>query len=83
MATYTPKGTCSKRITFEVEDGVITHCEFERGCDGNLQGLARLIINRKADEVIALLEGIQCQNGTSCPDQLAKALRNYLNDKAN
>lgn len=78
MQTYKTKGTCSRNIQFEVTDGIVTACRFEGGCDGNLQGLARLVLNRPVNEVIALLEGIQCQNGTSCPDQLAKALRAHV-----
>lgn len=78
MATYKPKGTCSTQIVFELEEGIITKCSFKNGCDGNLQALAKLVVNRPAEEVIAILEGIQCQNGTSCPDQLAKALREHL-----
>jgi uncharacterized protein (TIGR03905 family) len=76
--TFIPKGTCSKSIRFEVENGVVTHCEFTAGCSGNLQALSRLVAGRRAEDVAALLEGIQCQNGTSCPDQLAKALKKYL-----
>ncbi len=75
---YKTKGTCSSRITVEVEDGVITACAFDRGCTGNLSGLSRLIVGRPAAEVADLLAGIQCQNGTSCPDQLSKALRQHL-----
>lgn len=75
MQTYKTKGTCSSNIEFEVENGTVTACRFMGGCGGNLQGLARLVLGRPVDEVISLLEGIQCQNGTSCPDQLAKALK--------
>ena len=77
MPTYLTKGTCSKKITFEVADGVITACNFQDGCDGNLIGLSKLVLNRPVREVIDLLEGIQCRNGTSCPDQLARALRQH------
>lgn len=80
MPSFTPIGTCATSITFEIENGVITRCTFEDGCDGNLQAIARLIVNRSAQEVIALLEGIQCQNGTSCPDQLATALKEAINN---
>lgn len=78
--TFVPKGTCSKRIRFEIEDGVITQCDFTAGCDGNLQALSKLIAGHRAKDIIALLEGIQCRNGTSCPDQLAKALKQYLSE---
>ncbi len=82
MVKYKTHGTCSKSITFDVEDGVVTHCEFERGCHGNAVGLCRLVTGRKIDELIPLLKGIQCQNGTSCPDQLATALENWQEDQS-
>lgn len=81
MATYKPRGTCSVKIDFDVEDGVVTKCRFSRGCTGSLEAISRLIVNRPVQEVVALLEGIQCQNGTSCPDQLARALREYTKSK--
>jgi len=68
------RGTCSRGITFEVTDGVVTHCAFDGGCKGNTLAVARLVIGRPVEEVIRLLKGIQCQNGTSCPDQLAQVL---------
>ena len=74
MTTYRTSGTCSRAINFEVENGVVTKCQFIGGCYGNTTGVARLVIGRKVEDVIALLKGIQCQNGTSCPDQLARAL---------
>ena len=55
-------------------DGVVTACEIVGGCPGNTQGVAKLVVGRKVDDVIAMLKGIQCRNGTSCPDQLARAL---------
>lgn len=72
-------GTCSRAVNFEVEDGIITACEFEGGCRGNTQGLSRMVIGRKAAEVADLLRGVQCRGGTSCPDQLSQALTEYLN----
>ena len=74
MTTFKTTGTCSRAINYEVENGVVTKCEFVGGCTGNTQGVARLVIGRKVEEVIALLKGISCRNGTSCPDQLARAL---------
>jgi uncharacterized protein (TIGR03905 family) len=74
MKTYTTQGTCSKAIQYDVQDGVVTACTFIGGCPGNTQGVAKLVEGRKVDEVIALLKGIPCRNGTSCPDQLARAL---------
>lgn len=78
MATFIPKGVCSSKIELEVEGGILTKCRFTDGCDGNLEGLARLVVNRPVEEVIKLLEGIQCRNGTSCPDQLARALKQHM-----
>ena len=76
MPTYQNTGTCSKSVTFELDaDGVVTACSFQGGCPGNTAGVAKLAIGRKASELVPLLEGIQCRNGTSCPDQFAMALR--------
>ena len=75
MFSYKTKGTCSSRMNIETEGDIITRVEIIDGCRGNTQGLSRLAEGRKIDEVIALLEGIQCRNGTSCPDQLAQALK--------
>ncbi len=72
------RGVCSRAVEFEVENNVITSCEFIGGCHGNTQGVARLVVGRDVDEVISTLEGIDCGGrGTSCPDQLAKALKQY------
>ncbi len=74
--TYVPQGTCSRLIEIETEGDVIKDVRFEGGCNGNLQGIASLVRGMKASEVIARLEGIRCGlKGTSCPDQLSKALR--------
>ncbi len=70
--------TCSRAVDFEVENGIVTQCRFIGGCDGNTQGVAKLVIGRSVDDVIATLEGIDCGGrGTSCPDQLAQALKAY------
>ena len=74
MKTYRTTGTCSRAINYEVSEGVVAACEFVGGCPGNTQGVAKLAVGRKVDDVIALLKGVQCRNGTSCPDQLARAL---------
>ena len=74
MKTYVTQGTCSRAIQYEVKDGIVTACQIVGGCPGNTQGVAKLAVGRKATDVIALLKGIQCRNGTSCPDQLARAL---------
>ena len=74
MFHYKTRGTCSTQIDLEIENGVITACAFHNGCLGNSQGLAKMVIGRSADEVKESLRGIQCRGGTSCPDQLAKAI---------
>lgn len=74
MFHYVTKGTCSTGIDLEIENGIITGCRIINGCRGNTQGLSKMVIGRKADEVKSLLSGIPCRNGTSCPDQLAKAI---------
>ena len=79
METYKTTGTCSRSIDFEVENGIVKEVKFNGGCMGNTTGVAALAKNRPVDEVIALLEGIQCRFGTSCPDQLSKALVEYKN----
>ena len=74
--TYRPKGVCSRLMQVEVEDGIIRKVEVKGGCSGNLQGIASLIRGMKVEEVIRRLDGIRCGNkSTSCPDQLAKALK--------
>ncbi|MBQ2904613.1 MAG: TIGR03905 family TSCPD domain-containing protein [Clostridia bacterium] len=74
--TYRTKGTCSRSIRFEVEDGRVKNVRFEGGCNGNLKGIAALVEGMKPEEVIERVEGIRCGfKNTSCPDQLAKALR--------
>ena len=73
--TYRTKGTCSREIQFDVEDGVLKDVRFIGGCDGNLQGISNLAKGMKVEEVIERLKGIDCGGkGTSCPDQLSKAL---------
>ncbi len=74
MKTYQTHGTCSRAINYEVKDGLVTACQFVGGCVGNTQGVAKLVVGRKVEDVIAMLKGIVCRNGTSCPDQLARAL---------
>ncbi len=73
---YIPEGVCSQLIHVEVEDNIIKDVEFVGGCDGNTQGIARLVKGMDVDEAISRLEGIRCGfKETSCPDQLARALR--------
>lgn len=77
--TYDTQGTCSRQIEIELEDGIIRSVRFEGGCHGNTQGISRLVQGMKATEAIERLEGIDCHGkGTSCPDQLARALRRML-----
>ena len=84
MNIYRTKGTCSREIIFNVdENDVLKSVKFVNGCSGNTQGISRLVVGHKIDEIIALLEGIQCRNGTSCPNQLAQALKNYKVQKDN
>ncbi len=80
MFVYVTQGVCSKSIELEVESGVVTYCKINGGCRGNTQGLARMVVGRKVEDVISLLKGIQCQGTTSCPDQLARALEKYLEE---
>ncbi len=73
---YKTSGTCSRSIDFEFDGGVIKNVRFHGGCDGNLKGIAAMVEGMKAEDVIKRLEGIRCGfKSTSCPDQLAKALR--------
>lgn len=77
--TYTPTGVCSRQIEFEVEDGIVKNLKVIGGCNGNLQGIAKLVEGMKLEEVIEKLKGIDCAGkGTSCPDQIAKALEKIL-----
>ncbi len=74
--TYKTKGVCSQMITFEVEDSKISNVQFFGGCNGNLKGIGALVDGMDIDEVISRIEGIRCgMKATSCPDQLAQALR--------
>ena len=73
--TYRPQSTCSTEITFDIEDGKVFNVRYVNGCDGNLQGIARLVEGMEIDEVITRVKGIRCGwKPTSCPDQLARAL---------
>ena len=75
---YKTFGTCSREITFEVVDNKLTNVSFLGGCNGNLQGISKLVEGMDIDEVIARVEGIKCgARQTSCPDQLAQALKMY------
>ena len=78
---YKTHGTCSRAIVVDVEDGVILSCKFVGGCAGNTQGVAALVKGMKVEEAIERLAGIQCGfRGTSCPDQLSRALRSAVEE---
>ncbi len=78
--TYKTKGTCSREICFEVEDGKVKNVQFIGGCNGNLKGIGALVEGMDIDDVIARVEGIHCgMKSTSCPDQLAQALKEAKN----
>ena len=73
---FTPKGVCSRQMLIEVEDGIVKSLQVVGGCNGNLQGISKLVEGMTVEEVIRRLEGINCNGkGTSCPDQLAQALK--------
>ncbi len=77
---YKTQGTCSQRIFFEIEDGILKNVEFLGGCNGNLKGISTLVEGMEVDEVIRRVEGIHCgMKSTSCPDQLAQALKKAKN----
>lgn len=77
--SYRPQGVCARGITFDVVDGIVRNVKFEGGCSGNTQGVAALVEGMPAAEAIIRLRGIRCGfKGTSCPDQLAKALEAAL-----
>ena len=75
QVTYTPRGVCSRLMRIEAEDGVIKSVDVVGGCNGNLQGISRLVVGMTVEDAISRMEGIDCNGkGTSCPDQLAQAL---------
>ena len=73
---YTPRGVCARSFTIDVEDGIINSLKVVGGCDGNLKGISSLLVGMPVDEAIKRLEGIRCgAKPTSCPDQIAQALK--------
>ena len=77
--TYRPKGVCSRLMQVEVEDGIIRKVEVKGGCNGNLQGISRLLVGMPVQQAIERMEGVRCGlKPTSCPDQLAQALKRAL-----
>ena len=79
---YKTKGTCAREIKFQLENGIVKNVSFFGGCNGNLKGIAALVEGKKAEEIIPLIKGIRCGfKPTSCPDQLALALQEALNEQ--
>ena len=76
---YTTKGTCSRQIIVELEDGVVQSVQFVGGCNGNTKGISSLVAGMKAEDVVRRCKGITCGlKPTSCPDQLARALQEAM-----
>lgn len=84
--TYTPQNVCSREYEIEVDGDTIVSLQIRGGCPGNTQGVSKLAVGRKLDDVISLLDGIKCPGSktkdTSCPDQIAKALKEYKRQSA-
>lgn len=77
---FQPKGVCSSKMVFEIEGNVILRVDITGGCSGNLQGICSILRNKTIEEVIEAFEGIKCgMKSTSCPDQIAKALKEVAN----
>lgn len=80
--TYKTKGVCSRSITLEIEGNTIKSAVFEGGCNGNTKGISALVVGMDINDAIKRLEGIKCGfKSTSCPDQLAEALKEYKSEK--
>ena len=80
--TYKPQGVCSRQVDIDVEDGVIVAVKYTGGCSGNTQGVGALLVGMTVEEAIKRLKGIHCgPRPTSCPDQTARALEQYLENK--
>jgi len=81
MKTYITKGVCAKKIELSLNDDIVEDVKFIGGCDGNTKGIESLVKGMSVEDVIRKLKGIGCRNrGTSCPDQLAKALEEYQSE---
>lgn len=77
---YITRGVCSRKIEFDIEGNVVKNVRFFSGCNGNTQGVSRLVEGMDANEAVRRLKGIDCNGrGTSCPDQLAKAISEVIN----
>ena len=80
---YIPKGVCSRKYTFDIEDNIVKSVKIEGGCPGNLLGISRIIAGMKIDDILEDFKGVRCgAKDTSCPDQIARALEKYK-DHAN
>lgn len=81
--SYIPRGVCSRKIDVDIEDGIIRSVAYTGGCHGNTQGISALVVGMRVEDVIARLEGIRCGGKpTSCPDQLANALKLWQRDQS-
>ncbi|RUA06565.1 MAG: TIGR03905 family TSCPD domain-containing protein [Fusobacteria bacterium] len=79
MQKFTTSGVCAKTIEFKIQDGILKNVKFNGGCPGNAIGLSALVEGMKVEEVVTRLQGTECGNRpTSCPDQLAKALKEFI-----
>lgn len=79
LYSYTPQRTCASQIQFEIDNGIVKKVEFAGGCNGNLKGIAALVEGMPWEDVVKKLSGIQCGfKGTSCPDQLSKAIEEAM-----
>ena len=75
---YTPNNVCSRKFVFDIDEDVIRSLKVTGGCEGNLGGISRIIVGMKIDDVIRAFEGVDCHGrGTSCPDQISRALKAY------
>ena len=80
--TYRPRGVCSQMMEMDIEDNKLKSLKVTGGCSGNLQGIAKLVEGMDIDDVISRLDGVRCGfKSTSCPDQLAQALRHYKEEQ--
>ncbi len=76
---FKTSGVCARNINFEVEDGILKSIDFDGGCNGNLSGIGNLLVGMKVEDIISKLNGVDCKGrGTSCPDQVSIALKQYM-----
>jgi uncharacterized protein (TIGR03905 family) len=80
---YIPRGVCARKISFDLENGIVSNVEFQGGCNGNLKAIAKLVEGKKADEISDILAGNTCgMKNTSCADQLARALKTAVSTES-